>query len=265
VTLYAAVLRYPDLYLNLFRREVNVRYKGSLLGVGWTFVNPLVLMGVYTLVFSVLWRAANIAHYPLFIISGLAIWMFFSGSIQMASGSLLGRANLIKQVKFPRQLVPLAVVGSNLVTYAAMLAVIAIANLIVIPATRSTMWAVIPLSIPLLALASGLSIVLAALTVLFRDVEHLLLTILLPWFFLTPILWSVSTLPEKAQRHPRLLNILEWGNPIAPPIAAVRDALWSGHLPRAADVIYLVVAAAVALLLGAVVFRSVDDRIAVEL
>ena len=68
MTLYADLLRYPDLFGNLFRRELNARYKGSLLGVGWTFVNPLVLMGVYTLVFSVLWRSAGISHYPLFIL-----------------------------------------------------------------------------------------------------------------------------------------------------------------------------------------------------
>ena len=100
---------------------------------------------------------------------------------------------------------------------------------------------------------------------LFRDVEHVLTAVLLPWFFLTPILWETSTLPASALRHQRLLDVLHWGNPVSPPIYAVRDALWSGHLPRLADVVYLVVAAAVALALGAFVFGRVDDRIAVEL
>jgi ABC-type polysaccharide/polyol phosphate export permease len=101
VTLYADLLRYPDLFANLFRRELYARYKGSLLGVGWTLVNPLVLVGVYTLVFSILWRSAGIRHYPLFILSGLTIWVFFSSSIQMASASIVSHANLVvKQVRF---------------------------------------------------------------------------------------------------------------------------------------------------------------------
>jgi ABC-type polysaccharide/polyol phosphate export permease len=88
---------------------------------------------------------------------------------------------------------------------------------------------------------------------------------LLPWFFLTPILWNTATLPDKARSHGTLLEVLRWGNPISPPIAAVRDALWSGEAPRAAEVVYLVVAAALVLVLGAFVFGRVDDRIAVEL
>src|SRR3954452_5397911 len=182
VTVYADIWRYPDLFANLLRRALNARYKGSKLGVGWTLLNPLALMAVYTLVFSVLWRTAGIRHYPLFILSGLTIWIFFSGSIQMASASIVGHANLVKQVRFPRQLLPLAVVGSTLVTYLVMLFVVGAVNFAVIPDVRTTIWAVIPLSIPLIALVSGLSIVLAALSALYRDVEHLLLTVLLPWF-----------------------------------------------------------------------------------
>ena len=106
----------------------------------------------------------------------------------------------------------------------------------------------------------------ACLNVLFRDVEHVLAAALLPWFFLTPILWSAQTLPAKARSATTtLLDVLRWGNPVAPPISAMRDALWSGSLPRLADVVYLVVAAALALVLGALVFTPVDDRIAVEL
>jgi ABC-type polysaccharide/polyol phosphate export permease len=87
----------------------------------------------------------------------------------------------------------------------------------------------------------------------------------LPWFFLTPILWGASSLPEHAQKHHVLLDVLRWGNPVAPPIFAIRDAIWSGHAPHLADVVYLCLAAVLALILGALVFRRVDDRIAIEL
>ena len=264
MTLYADVLRYSDLFGNLFRRELYARYKGSLLGVGWTFVNPLVLMGVYTLVFSILWRSAGIKHYPLFILSGLTIWLFFSGSIQMASASIVGNANLVKQVRFPRQLLPLAVVGSNLVTYTVMLVLIGVVNLAVIPDVRKTIWAVIPLSIPLIALVSGLSIVLAGLSALYRDVEHLLLTVLLPWFFLTPVFYELSTLPG-VQDHHALMELLRWGNFVTPFVEAIRGPLFYGQYPGVGEIVYLVVAAAVSLLLGAFVFRRLDDQLAVEL
>jgi ABC-type polysaccharide/polyol phosphate export permease len=156
-------------------------------------------------------------------------------------------------------------VATQAVTYTLMLAILIVVSLVFVPEARSTVWAAIPLAIVFAAFVAGVALIAACLNVLYRDVEHILNAALLPWFFLTPILWSVATLPDKAQRHPRLLDVLRWGNPIAPPIAAVRDALWSGHLPRAAEVIYLVVAAALALLLAALVFRAVDDRIAVEL
>jgi lipopolysaccharide transport system permease protein len=264
VTLYADLLRYPDLFGNLFRRELYSRYKGSLLGVGWTLINPLVLMGVYTLVFSVLWRSAGIRHYPLFILSGLAIWIFFSGSIQMSSASIVGHANLVKQVRFPRQLLPLAVVGSNLVTYVLMLVVVGVVNFAVIPDVRTTIWAVIPLSIPLIALVSGLSIVLAALSALYRDVEHLLLTLLLPWFFLTPIFYDLQTLPGVSDHH-ALVELLRWGNVATPFVEAIRGPLFYGQYPGLGEIAYLVGAAALSLLLGAFVFRRLDDQLAVEL
>jgi lipopolysaccharide transport system permease protein len=265
MTVYADLLRYRELFANLFRRDFQAKYKGSLLGVLWSLLNPLVLLGVYLVVFGLLFQNKHIPHYPIYLLAGLACWIFFSVSLQSASRSMIDSAELIKKVRFPRQLVAFSMVATQAVTYTLMLAILVVVSLIFVPEARSTVWAAIPLAIVFAAFVAGVSLIVACLNVLYRDVEHILTAALLPWFFLTPILWNVSTLPDKAQRHPHLLDVLRWGNPIAPPIAAVRDALWSGHLPRAAEVIYLVVAAALALVLGALVFRAVDDRIAVEL
>jgi ABC-type polysaccharide/polyol phosphate export permease len=265
MTVYADLYRYRELFANLFRRDFQAKYKGSLLGVLWSLLNPLVLLGVYLVVFGLLFQNTHIDHYPVYLLAGLACWIFFSVSLQSAARSMIDSAELIKKVRFPRQLVAFSMVATQAVTFALMIAILIVVSLVFVPDARSTVWATVPLAIVFAAFVAGVALLVACANVLYRDVEHILTAALLPWFFLTPILWSVSTLPEKAQRHPRLLNILQWGNPIAPPIAAVRDALWSGHLPRPAEVIYLVVATAVALVLGAVVFRSVDDRIAVEL
>jgi lipopolysaccharide transport system permease protein len=264
VTLYADLFRYRELFLNLFRRELRVKYRGSVLGVAWSLVNPLALVGVYTLVFSVLWRAFTIPHYPLFIVSGLLVWIFFQSSLQSASGSLLEHANLVKQVRFPRQLLPLAVVGTNLLSLAVMLAVVLPLNLIFVPATRSTFWAALLMILPLIGLVSGLSIVVAAATVVFRDVEHLLTTVMLPWFFLTPVFYTFGQLP-RIEEHAHLADLLHYGNFVTPGLLAIRDPLFFGRMPAAGDAVYAIGASLVALALGASVFQRVDDQLAAAL
>jgi lipopolysaccharide transport system permease protein len=264
MAVYADVFRYRELYGNLFRRELRVKYRGSLLGVAWSLVNPLVLVAVYTLVFSVLWKAFSIPHYPLFVLSGLLVWVFFQSSLLAASSSLLEHANLVKQVRFPRQLLPLAVVGTNLVSLAVMLVVVLVLNLAVIPETRSTFWAALLFMVPLVALVSGLAIIVASATVVFRDIEHLVATVLLPWFFLTPIFYTFEQLP-KIDEHPVLADLLHYGNFVTPPLIAVRDPLFFGELPPAGDAVYTFVAALVALALGAAVYRRVDDQLAAAL
>jgi lipopolysaccharide transport system permease protein len=264
VTVYADLFHYRELFLNLFRRELRVKYRGSLLGVAWSLVNPLVLVGVYTLVFSVLWRAFSIPHYPLFIVSGLIVWIFFQSTLLSASASLLGHANLVKQVRFPRQLLPLAVVGTNLVSAAAMLAVVLPLNLVFIPAVRSTFWAALLFTVPLVALVSGLAIVVASATVVFRDIEHLLATVLLPWFFLTPVFYTFGQLP-RIQEHARVADLLHYGNFVTPPLLAIRDPLFFGRMPATGDAVYAIAAALVALALGGIVFRRVDDQLAAAL
>jgi lipopolysaccharide transport system permease protein len=264
VKLYADLFRYRELFLNLFRRELRVRYRGSTLGLAWTLINPIVLMFGYWLLFSILLRAVSIHHYPLFVLSGLVTWMFFQSALQMSCTSFLGHASLVKQVRFPRQLLPLSVVATNLVTTAVMLAVVLPINLVFIPETRSTFWAALPLFIPLTALVTGFAVLLASATVMFRDVEHLVVTVLLPWFILTPIFYTFDQLPG-IDDHPRVADGLYYGNPVAPFVEAIRDPLFWGKLPEASDVVYVVAAAAVALAVAGLVFRRVDDQLAAQL
>ena len=123
MSVYADLIRYRELFANLFRRDLTVEYKGSALGVAWSLANPLLLMGIYLLVFSVLWKVVdNVDHYPLYLLSGLAVWVFLSTSLTAAARSMLDSAELIKKVRFPRQLVTLSVVATQLVAFGAMLA-----------------------------------------------------------------------------------------------------------------------------------------------
>jgi len=262
--LYTDLFRYRDLFLNLFRRELRVKYRGSALGLAWTLINPIVLMGVYTIVFSVLWKAVDIDHYPLFVLSGLVAWIFFQGALQMSCTSLLSQASLVKQVQFPRQLLPVSVVATNLVTMLVMLAIVLPINLIVIPDTRTTFWAALPLLVPLAALVTGFAILLASATVMFRDVEHLIATVLLPWFILTPIFYTFDRLPG-IEAHPVIADVLYYGNVVAPFVEAIRDPLFFGQLPALGDVVYVFGAATASLLVASFVFRQVDDQLATQL
>ncbi len=262
---YADLVRYRELFESLFRRDVQARYKGTALGVAWSLVNPLLLTLIYLIVFSLLWKVIDVDHAALFLLAGLAPWAFFSTTMQTAARSMLENANLIRKTRFPRQLLPLSIVATNLVSFGVMLVLLLGLNFALLPRVRATEWLSIPLALAFAALVGGLAVALAALTVLFRDIEHLLAALLLPWFFLTPILYTTEQLPGAASDYENVATVIRYGNFIAPPIDAIRDPLFFGELPRLIDVVYLLVAAVCSLALGAFVFSRVDDRIAVEL
>jgi len=265
VTVYADLLRYRELFGSLFRRDLRAKYKGSVLGLAWSLAHPLALMLVYLVVFSVMLKiqTADYDHYWLFLLAGLPVWVFFATSVQSASRSLVENANLIRKVRFPRQLVPLSMVATQLVGFAVMLAIVVALSLVYVPEARDTVWLALPLALLVVGLVSGIALAVASLNALYRDVEHLVAALLLPLFFLTPILYSLETIPGVAE-HPRLVDVVHYGNFLTPAVEAVRDPIFFGELPAAGDALYLAVSAVVALALGAWVFRRVDDRVAVE-
>jgi lipopolysaccharide transport system permease protein len=264
MSVYADVFRYRELFGNLFRRDVQAKYRGSLLGLAWTLANPVLLMGVYLLVFSVLWKTpfGSEGHYGLFLLVGLSAWIFFASSVQSAARSLLDNANLIRKTRFPRQLVPLSVVATHLISFAVMLVALLALDFALLPRVRATEWLAVPIGLGVVAIACGLALAIACLNVLFRDVEFLVAALLLPLFFLTPVLYPLSD--PQISRHHWVVDLIHWANPLAPAVQALRDPLFYGRLPRLWDVVYVVVASLAALALGALVFRSVDDQIAVE-
>ena len=265
MTVYADLFRYRELFGSLFRRDLRAKYKGSILGLAWSLAHPIVLMLVYLLVFSVMLKiqTAEYDRYWLFLLSGLPVWVFFSTSLQSASRSLLENANLIRKVRFPRQLVPLSMVATQLVGLAVMIVIVIVLSLVFIPVARDTVWLSVPLAALIVCFVAGLALAVAALNAIYRDVEHIVAALLLPWFFLTPVLYSLEAIPGVSE-HPRLVDLVHWGNPLTPAIQAFRDPIFFGELPAAGDVVYLAVATVASLALGALVFSRVDDRVAVE-
>src|SRR6185295_14835940 len=101
MAVYTDLVRYRELFANLFRRNFQARYRGSALGIVWSLVNPLALMVVYLLLFGVLFQQQQTPHYPIYLLAGLACWLFFATSVQVGARSLLDSAELIKKVRFP--------------------------------------------------------------------------------------------------------------------------------------------------------------------
>jgi ABC-type polysaccharide/polyol phosphate export permease len=221
-------------------------------------------MGAYALVFSVLLRVADIEHYPLFLICGLIVWVFFAQTLMAAAPSLVQNASLVRKVRFPREAIPASVAVVQLGTFMVMLAIV----LPVALAVRGTLepdLLLLPVVVLLLfALVLGLSLAVAVLQAHFRDVEPVLTAALLPWFFATPIYLPVEKIPGVAD-HQLIGDLLEWGNPIAPFLDAVRELLYAGAAPGLGHLAYLVAVGGGALVLGVVVFRRMQRDLAIVL
>jgi lipopolysaccharide transport system permease protein len=257
------IARYGELLRTMLRRELRMKYRASALGILWSFIYPLAMMGVYTLVFSVLWRAVKVPHYPLFVLSGLAVWAFFQAAIQLAAGSIVSNAGLIRNVWFPRELIPAASVLSQAVAAVIMLAVIVPVAIVIVPDTLSTFVLAVPMFAAFLCLTLGLAWLAATATVFFRDVEHLLAVLFLPWFFLTPVLYSLDKLPH-ASTHPWLIHLLRYANPVTPYVEGIRGAVVQGQVAGPSLMVYIFAVGPATALLGLWVIQRFEDRFAIQ-
>jgi lipopolysaccharide transport system permease protein len=256
---------YGELLRSLLRRELRARYKGSALGLAWSLLYPLAMMAVYTLVFSVLWKGArNIPHYPLFVLAGLAVWGFFQSAVQLGTGSLVASAELIKKVWFPRELVVTAVVLAQTVSIGVVLVVLIPLSINAVPGNAKTVALAIPIFAALLCLALGLAWLLSVANVFFRDVEHLLGVLFLPWFFLTPVLYSLDRLPA-AEAHQTVIHIMRYANPVTPYVEGLRAVVLQATVPGTALLVYIFLVGPLVALLGLWVIQRHEDRVAIEL
>ena len=229
VAVYADLIRYRELFASLFQRDLRAKYKGSALGLLWTLALPVTLMLVYLVVFSVMWKSptTDVDHYWLFLLCGLPPWVFFSTSVQSSARSLLENASLIRKVRFPRQLVPLSIVATQLVAFVVMTGIVIVLAMIVLPDSRATAWLAIPIGAVIVLFVSGLSLAVASANAIYRDIEFVVAALLLPLFFLTPILYSLDNLPG-ADTHPWLARPA----PVGEPADAARRVLPGTALPR---------------------------------
>jgi lipopolysaccharide transport system permease protein len=192
------------------------------------------------------------------------VWGFFQAGIQLGTGSLIANADLIKKVWFPRELVVTATVLAQTISIGVILAILIPLDLIIVPRTARTMVLALPMLAALICLALGFAWVSATANVFFRDVEHLLAVLFLPWFFLTPVLYSLDLLPAAAQ-HPWLIDLMRYGNPVTPYVEGLRAVILEATVPGASLLVYIFLVGPALALFGLWVMQRFEDRLAIEL
>ena len=220
--------RYRELVYFLAWRDVKVRYKQTALGVAWVLLQPLLAMGIFSIVFGARGLTTNGIPYPLFVVSGLVPWFYFSNATSGASGSIVGNTQLISKVYFPRLAIPLAAVLANLIDLGVGLALVLVL-LIAFGVPLGLQLLAVPALVGLLVLtALGVSVWFAALDVQYRDVRYAVPFFIQVWLFATPVIYAASDVPERW----RWLLAL---NPMTGIIEAFRwSLLGSGDPPLAA-------------------------------
>ena len=201
------LLRYRALVASLVARDLRARYRGSLLGFAWSFINPLLLLLIYTFVFTVVLpgaRGMGVEPYAVFLFCGILPWTWFSSSLLEASNVLVAGGNLIKKVMFPAEVLPLVTVFAGLAHFAFGLPILA-AFLIYFAVPVGVDLALLPVIVlAQLLLTAGLALLVSSITVHFRDVRDLLANLLTLWFFATPIIYPIEQAPPRVQQ---LLNL----------------------------------------------------------
>ena len=253
--------RYRALIQSLVARELKARYRGSVLGFFWSFINPLLLLTIYTFVFKYVMPSApqGTDPYPLFMFCGLLPWTWFSSALVESSSVLISGGNLIKKVLFPAEILPIVTVTANMVHFFLALPILVF----------FLIWFRAPLTVfelawfPVVVLVQyvftlGCALILSALTVHFRDIRDILANLLTLWFFATPIIYSYKAAPDLARRFMNL-------NPFAHLAISYQEILFfPGPFGHWKWLVALGVASAAFFLFGYFVFDRLRDSFAEE-
>lgn len=256
------LLRYRALIQSLVARELKARYRGSVLGFLWSFVNPLLLLLIYNFVFSTVMpgaRGEGLEPYALFLFCGLLPWTWFSASLLESSNVLVAGGNLIRKVLFPAEVLPIVTVFAGLMHYC--LGLLVLAAFFVYyghaPAWSDLPWLPVIVLVQL-TLTLGLSLIIAALTVHFRDLRDLLANLMTLWFFGTPIIYPLSRAPASARW---VLNL----NPFTHLAVAYQEVLFvPGPFTAWRRLLAVGVLSVVVLVIGYFVFDRLRETLAEE-
>ena len=249
---------YRQMIFSLVKKELRGRYKGSVLGFMWTFINPLLQLLVYTFVFGII-LPTPVEKFYLYLFVGLIPWLFFSGSLTAGAVSILSQKDMVKKIYFPREIMPISYVTSAFVNM--LLCFIVIFVIVIFSGVKLNPVALLCLPIVWAVeyiMALGGAMLTSALTVYFRDLEYILGILTMAWMYFTPIVYTMEQVPE---RFRPFMNI----NPMTPVIVAYRDILYYGRFPQLQTLLWGLALGVIVLVIGTVVFNKLQKGFAEEL
>jgi len=252
----ADLWRFRELIALLVQRDLKVRYKRSVLGMGWTLLNPLLQMLVYTLVFSTIMRV-GVPQFPVFLLSGLLPWTLISVSIVGSAHCLLNNQGLIRKVSVPQMVYPLSVVASKVVDLVLSLAPLALLAAALGRVPGVSWLAVVPAVLLASLFSAGLALLFSSLTVFYRDMRHLIDILIQVWFYVTPVIYPAEFLDKLPHAWMRTLLRL---NPATPVVRLFQLSIYEGRTPSAAAFGAAALSTALVLALGLAVFLRHEDE-----
>ncbi len=257
VALCTLATKYNFLLKQLVNRDFKVKYKRSVLGVAWSFVNPLLTMGVQYIIFSTIF-SSDIPNYAVYLLIGIVFFNFFNEAVSQGMSSITGNANLIKKVYMPKYIYPLSKLLSSLINFAITLIPLAIVMAITKTVPSWSMLLLIFDIICFLGFLFGMILILSTLMTFFQDTQFLWTVISMIWMYMTPIFYTENIIPEK-------FRTLYHCNPLYQYISFARICLIEGCSPAAMQYVYCIVSSVVVLIFGLFIFKKNQDKFVLHL
>ncbi|SOD70603.1 ABC-2 type transport system permease protein [Jatrophihabitans sp. GAS493] len=261
-----------DLIRNLTQREIKGKYKRTALGQVWSLVNPIALMFTYSIVFGTIMRGnrplpgdpSGLDYFFLWLSCGLLPWIFVLNVLMSGMGSIVGNANLIQKVYFPREALVLSNSLALLFTFCFEMTVLVVATFLF----GGEPFLFLPVTIVLMGLlflfATGIAFFLAVANVFFRDTQHFVAILLNLLFYAAPIVYSITLAQAHRAEHPILVGVIEW-NPITKFAEAFRNTIYDGRMPAVETLGYIITVSVILFVAGYMFFRRHTARMAEEL
>ena len=254
---FKSLYEYRELLKTSISKDVRGKYKNSVLGILWSFLNPLLQIAVYAIVFPLIMKS-NLPNYTVFLCCGLIPWNFFSAAISRTSFTMVENGNIIKKVYFPREILPISVVTSEAIKFI-ISTIIILAFVLGYGMGLSKFLVFYPLVLIVqYLLLIGISFIVSSVTVYFRDLQHFIGIALQLLFYATPIVYAPNTIPENFQW------ILKF-NPMTYVINGYRDIFYYKQMPDLSSMAIVLVIGIIVCLLGYFIFSKLQRRFAEEL
>lgn len=248
------IISYREMIHMMVKKNLRGRYKRSFLGFAWTFVNPLLQLGVYTIVFSIILKS-NIENFSLYLFVGLIPWIGLSSSVLEGAVCIISEKHLVTKIYFPREVLPIITTLTNFINMGLCMIVVIIACFIFNGLNFYLLIYLIPVILIEFIFALGISFIVSALTVYFMDLQHIISVVLMGWQFLTPIMYPVEYVPES-------LRTIFYLNPMTSIIVAYRNILYDKVAPQLSTLSIALLLGLGMLMIGFLIFNKLQKRFA---